>query len=145
MRDADTDRGRWAADGFYGFCPRQRRHVRDGAQKGERAAGKETSPANEAQGSSMPAAPACVAQQRLDYGDPTLAMHPHLARCSILAVGERRQVRRPISTRGGGASAVLTQKIDIKKLAPAANQHPSRRPVALISGQPRLPARCPNL
>lgn len=61
-------------------CSRRR------GQKGERAAGKETSPANEAQGPSIPAAPACVAQQRVDYGDPTLAMHPHLARCSILAV-----------------------------------------------------------
>lgn len=37
MRDADTDRGRWAADGFYGFCLRQRRHVRDGEAKRESA------------------------------------------------------------------------------------------------------------
>lgn len=51
----------------------------------------------------------------------------------------------PSSASGGGISAVLTQNIDIRKLAPAANQRRSHRPVALISGQPRLPARCPNL
>lgn len=45
----------------------------------------------------------------------------------------------------GGTSALLSQKIDIIKLAPAANQHPGHWLLVLISGQPRLPARRPNL
>lgn len=49
------------------------------------------------------------------------------------------------TTHPSGGVVVLTQKIDIIKLAPAANQHPSRGPVVLISGQPRLPARRPNV
>lgn len=118
-------------------CSRRR------GQKGQRAAGKETSPANEAQALSIPAAPACVAQQRLDYGDPTLAMHPHLARCSILAIWRAQAsmsthslrvvvVLRPCSLKKSTSENWRLQPISIPAagLSPLSQANQDCRPVA---------------